>query len=317
MFLNEGGGAFTGQISFRTTSALRFLDYVPKNDSLAVFIGTNPDAPSTSIIEINTRSFSHSLVDLPMQGEQTILSARIDPSSQYLRLTVLEHDRPREGGELIEYEQIAPTRFIQRSVAAKFDHSLMAAAEYNTAGYRDIIALVRDPKRKTPLIFESLSGSDEKFGNPRLALTLDSSAEAPALLWTADLNHDSIPDLIVNLQSPENTLTVALGRRDTTFSPKYFTLHAPVSISSNDGLKIVDLNGDRNEDLVFRNDATLSIEVYYGLGDGTFEPGPHLISTKGLGGFALNDLDKDGPPELIVTETLPGILKILSMEERR
>jgi len=193
----------------------------------------------------------------------------------------------------------------------------MAAAEYNRGGSREIIALVRDPNRKTPFIYEALSEPGDKFGIPRLALTLDSSAEVPALLWTADLNHDSIPDLIINLQSPQNTLRVALGRKDTTFSPNYFELSAPVSISTRDGLRIMDMNGDGHDDLVFRNDATLSIEVYLGLGDGKFEPGPHLISTRGLGGFALGDLDNGGVPELIVTETQPGVLKILSVVERR
>jgi hypothetical protein len=68
-------------------------------------------------------------------------------------------------------------------------------------------------------------------------------------------------------------------------------------------------------DLVVKNEADRSIEIFPGLGDGTFDPGPHLISTKGISGFTLDDINRDGVPELIITDSASCVLRILTLEE--
>jgi hypothetical protein len=306
---------------------LKALDYVPKNDSIVLLLGTNPDAAATSIIEMNTRSYSHTVVELPTQGEQSILSARVDPASQFLHLMVLEHERGHAGGEIIEYEQIGPSRFIERSVDLQLKLPIIAAAtcDCNRDGYTDIVSLVYQKQGGKRLIYESLGDSGESFGRPHLAAALDSVEEVSALVWSADLNTDGQPDLIVEFEAPVNELLVMLGRRDSAFSPAA-ALPSRVSISGAGNLKVFDVNGDGVPDMVVQNDLTRSIETYLGQGDGSFIAGFHLISTRDLGGFTVTEVAHNRSsqtpqvpqsPELIVTDAQWGVLQILPLGDDR
>ncbi len=315
IFLNNAGGGFQGQISFRTPGGLRWLEYLPRDDSLSLLIGTNPDSTTTSIVEINNRTWSHSVLQLPTQGEQSILSEETDRPGGSLRLLVFEEERTHTGGELYEYVQIGPSRFIERTVEPNLPRPLIAATtcRWRPDGIKNLVSFVYDERKKRQAVYFSPGDSGGGFGVPRLAAILDSARPAGALLWTADFNNDGLPDLLLDFPPPDNLLEVSLARPDTTFSSPALRLHAPVGVSAHYNLRILDMNDDGAPDLVLANDVTRSIEEYLGVGNGTFIPGPHLMSTRGLGGFTLEDIDRDRIPELIMTDFSSGVLKIISL----
>ena len=319
LFLNDGRGGFGGQIPVRTTRGLSSIEYRPKNDSIAILLGAGSDTTTTSIIELNTRSYSSTAVSLPTQGAQTILSGRIDGGSGFLHLTVFEHERIQGGGEFIEYEQIGPARFIERSIPTHLGASIAGAAMCDCIrkGVPDIVALVYGERGERQLFYLLEGDSGESFRPPRLALTMQEVRQAGALLWATDVNRDGRTDLIVNFQEPDNLLGVSLGQRDSTFSAAYYLLKTPVRVASRENLKVLDFNRDGIPDLVVKNEVDRSIEVFPGLGDGTFDPGPHLVSTRGISGFALGDVNRDGTPELIILDSESCVMKILSLEEER
>src|ERR1041384_8791581 len=102
-------------------------ELLPKDDSLSLLVGTNPDSAMTSIVEINNRTWSHSVFQLPTQGEPSIISGELDASSRGLRLLVLEQERKRGGGGVYEYVQIGPSRFIERSVEPDLPRPVIAS----------------------------------------------------------------------------------------------------------------------------------------------------------------------------------------------
>ena len=135
----------------------------------------------------------------------------------------------------------------------------------------------------------------------------------------ADFNGDGILDIgyIVVGGNP----VILFGNGDGTFRP------GPPNSGFSDGLctsrnggestctsiAVGDLNGDGKLDLVLGNNPT-SIQVAYGNGDGTFQPGPLIGIGAVPNALAVADVNGDGLPDIIVSsgdfgEGPPGVCR--------
>jgi N-acetylneuraminic acid mutarotase len=112
------------------------------------------------------------------------------------------------------------------------------------------------------------------FGAPRFFRV----AVGPDGVAAADLNHDGKMDLVVannNFESP-SVISVLLGRGDGTFEPavNYNAGAGPA------GVAIADLNGDGNLDVVVANVGDSTLSVFFGLGNGKFQPAQSVAFKK-------------------------------------
>jgi hypothetical protein len=114
-----------------------------------------------------------------------------------------------------------------------------------------------------------------------------------------DLNGDGHPDLVS--ETPSGALAVMIGNGDGTFQ-------APVTYAVGDnpnGISVGDLNGDGVPDLVVSDYVANGTDsALLGNGDGTFQPA--IVSATDSGypaASALADLNGDGKPDLIVSNT--------------
>jgi hypothetical protein len=117
----------------------------------------------------------------------------------------------------------------------------------------------------------------------------------PSAVAVSDLNGDHKLDLIF-ANSTDNSVTILVGNGDATFqSPVAYAVAVGGSPSS---ISVTDVNQDGRSDLaVFWG---LSVDFFFGKGDGTFQNGPSVSPGCCLRSFvAIGDFNGDGRVDLI------------------
>ncbi len=137
----------------------------------------------------------------------------------------------------------------------------------------------------------------------------DDGLLAPGAVGTADLNRDGLTDLVV-ANSGANNVLVYLGIGNGQFSQgrSFFAGTNPA------GLTIKDLNGDQLLDLVVANEGSNDVTVLLGRGKGTawtLTDGPRLRAGVGPVSTTVDDVNGDGIPDLLVTNSQSNNVSLL------
>ena len=136
---------------------------------------------------------------------------------------------------------------------------------------------------------------------------------APGAVQLADLNGDGIPDLIV-ANSGGNNVMVYPGLPNGTFGPAlndghgFFVGTDPVSIT------VANLEGDGRPDLVVANKGSNDVSILLNRSVGgviTLVAGPRLSAGYGPTATAVADVNGDGIPDLLVSDSLSNDLRVL------
>ena len=128
----------------------------------------------------------------------------------------------------------------------------------------------------------------------------------PIAIAAGDFNNDEINDLAVTLRF--NKLIILLGVGDGTFklAEAYQASPTPAHISTSD------YNSDGNQDIALALNAvkTRFLKMFYGNGDGTFQP-PKLIKGGSQSSFLIHhDMNMDGKLDLLTSSPMKDSLSI-------
>lgn len=114
---------------------------------------------------------------------------------------------------------------------------------------------------------------------------------------TADVNNDSLPDVI----SPLNTqINVLLNKREGGFQPPLASLIT--DLAKIDQIIVLDIDGDQKSDIIAATSAGVLISS--GNGDGSFQIARTAIRMDSLLALAVADLDGDGRADIITSSSL-------------
>ena len=186
------------------------------------------------------------------------------------------------------------------------------------------------------------------FLNPALGISYDAGPD-PTGLTVADVNHDGKLDLLVG--NPFGDVLVLAGQGDGTFRP-LLDIGRSIALAvadlgngtkdfiyANQGLdrvvvdygggqpqtftgllapgavKLADLNGDGNPDLIVANSGSNNVLIYPGLGNGQFGPavngGHGFFTGTDPVGITVADVNGDGRPDLVVANKGSNDVSIL------
>jgi hypothetical protein len=317
LFINQGHGLFKGQYAINVAADPKWVEFVPIDDAEGYILANDPERATVSVVKLNRRTLADTSYTLPTRGRAEVLSGRVDSSSGNLNVYLFEFDSTATSGQIVAYEEFAPGRFVERVAAIHRRFPMLAAtmSDYDGDGMLDLVCALFNTDTSRMEVYQARGRVDGQFDPPRFAFALEERERVSLRLWSADLNRDRIPDLVINILEPRNVLMTALGRKDTTMSPPSFRTRGDVTISAAANLQIVDINGDGWPDILLNHQVRRYIQLHIGRGDGTFLPRIRLRSTGGVGGFTVTDVDDDGSLELVVTDYANGVVKIIPPEE--
>jgi len=175
--------------------------------------------------------------------------------------------------------------------------TVVAAADVNGDGKMDLVL----PEPACGCVGVLLGNGDGTFQTENNY----GVGSGPNHVAIGDLNNDGKADLAVTIDDPTGQgIAVALGNGDGTFqtanTPAY-----PTSLQSNvynpipSYVKMVDLDGDGNQDLVYTNLNYGTVGILYGLGNGTFYDPVEYPTASYSPGLALADVNGDGTLDVV------------------
>ena len=316
LFMNLGMGELSGQLSIPIGIRGSTLQYALKEKNISYFIALSKADEQVSITEFNSETFQHKSYSVPVPLNSELLARYVDKSTKYLNFYLLSPEPENQRTSVVAYTQIAPTRFVQQTMISRFEPPLVGITmgDFNKDGSNEIAFLGKNVTKGWLELRAITRDETTKTMQPRLDFVLNMRDFPTALLWNSDLTGDGYPDLIINLQYPANQLLVSVNGNQQKFLQPKFQSMIPVNVTSRSQLKVLDVNGDHRQDIVLNNSLTKEIQVFWGSGNGNFQTVSRLISSAGATGFTFADLLNDGTQDLVVTDSLNGWLKIITLK---
>jgi hypothetical protein len=330
-YLGNGDGTFTYESSFASLYGLQNIQSTDLDGDGApdLFIGSTsggvflPDAATGGLFESALGSGDGSFVssgdaylpnntalafntvydvaDFNGDGKPDIVSLDVDATNATPQLRV------RKGTGDGKFINLASTAVNVPGLAAgQSNTAALAAADFNGDSKQDVVFATSHLGANTSTISVVPGNGDGTFTAQK---DYPSSGTVVAL-HVADINGDSKPDLVFisNSSTPGMTTQTAieamLNDGSGTFNPA-----TQIDVVANlAALAVADVNGDGKADLVvsagnqFTN-ATGSVQVYLGKGDGTFGKPSSLSAAAYPGALTIADMNHDGRPDIVVSTT--------------
>jgi hypothetical protein len=315
IFLNDKKGRYFGQWYVPTSYMLKSFRAASGKTSPKIIFSTEKGVSALHALELDLSNYTYieskiitqdvpEIIDVNVRstrGEKLILSMGTDPENNQTRLTEIKW---LNGNTAMEH-------VINFDIT---DRIIYTSNVYYTKENRKRIWCTAFYEKNENL-YSILTDSNWNIIEKKIRSTLQKEIPTSVFMWSSDLNRDGQPDCIVFRKDSLTGLFIYQGGDHNHTSGPIYVIE-DIDMESPKDLKIADIDKNGDPDIVVQNRLRRSLDAYVGNGTGRFWSMVNLAGTARWGGFDISDVDNDGYPEVIMTDSLKGTLNILPIRER-
>ncbi len=177
--------------------------------------------------------------------------------------------------------------------------SRIVVGDFNRDGIKDL-AIAGDNSQVYTLLGV---GNGTFLKQPTITLTADTLFVDGTDIDIADLNGDTIQDLVVAIPTNGSRTAILLGNGDGTFQPAQILTEPRLRVPQYQVIGDFNRDGFQDLALALANGTEGLFEIRNGNGDGTFDPpvlyaAPPPLSSVGGGTLVTGDFNRDGRPDI-------------------
>jgi hypothetical protein len=307
ILFNRGGGSFSGgAMAFVSDRPAHLTCTLPPSGSPPALVCSHTSSDRIGVLALEKSPLRASSIAIPTGSQPYVLHAWIDSVS--LKMLLRYAWQEKNAVSLALFEQISGGQFLERSMRfSPTDRIAAATMERSPDNPAYTVAYITSGRIATLQSAEVTPFF--AIGSITPGLTFSDSTSSTVGIIPATLRQGGGRDYIVLMGKPVNALLLAYRNPDGSFrsEPEWIR---NVTVEGDDDIIVEDVDGDGRPDITVRNEATESIETFYG-GPLGFGAGVRICSGRGVGGIAIAPLVSRNEKDLVLSRSDEGTVSIL------
>ncbi len=272
-------------------------------------VTTHPSTPSIAVIDLALADNSVETTELPVPGIPERAKEEVLVGSSR-SLTSINQSKPNSMSISV-FEPIRNETYLERGLSLSAPATLLGAAfeDMDNDSVGDLIMVFKPDD--TTRVSIGIAFGDSVFSMLRRTTSTEfpDSTVQRAYVWTADVNADSLQDIVIVFPRSSQTIYVVINQRDTVFAPPV-AVDSAVRVESRSRFRVADLDGDGFPDLVAHVVRRGGVGWWKNDGTGSWSEWQTLVRARDVGGIEIADINGDGRPDLVLTRPDWGAVTI-------
>ncbi|HTY39152.1 MAG TPA: VCBS repeat-containing protein [Bacteroidota bacterium] len=308
-FYSNGGGSFYGQTSYPLPASPHDVVFHSFLDSTARFLISYPESRQVSLFSLDEtdRTSTNATISTERGVELLYWNGMRRQAIDFYTFSVPAASLP---ASMTLFREIGSHQFIEQNFRLLPTNTLLGAGvgRINDDQLPDVAYVYRNNTTGKCELAVSLADTAFTYRQKTFFVELADKNITRGYVWIVDAERSGHPDVFVLTASPTPMLQRLHWLKENTFS-RPDTLAKDLRIVDGAQVAFVDVDRDGVLDIVI-NDQDRGEIGWLRARAGTYEPFRRLCSVPVHSHFAFGDLNDDGVPDLAVTLSDLGILRI-------
>ena len=309
LYFNGGTAGIYGQMGYALQAGAHDVVFHSLVDSTARLLISYPDSKQLSLFSLDERErvATNATISTERSVEFLYWNGLRKPAIDFYTFSAPVPTLP---ASMTLFQEIRSHQFVEQSFRLHPTNTLLGAGvgRINNDSLPDVAYVYRNNVTGRSELAVSLADSLFTYKQKTISLELGDKNIARSYVWVSDLDRKGRPDILLLTVSPTPLLERLRWLKENTFS-RPDTLAKDVRVVDDSQLKLVDVDGDGLLDIVVNDHDRGEIGWMRAKG-GTFESFRRLCSVPVRSHYALGDLNGDAIPDLAVTLSDSGILRL-------